>query len=82
MVKRKYIWVVLAVFGMPLLASTGCSQKEKEAVVIEDMETEAVPSYSFDYIGGKDVMPIIGYYGPYLTMHSYDGNNFKPWFKR
>lgn len=77
MVKRKYIWVVLAVFGMTLLASTGCSQKEQEAVAIEDMETEAVPSYSFDYIGGKDVMPIIGYYGPYLTMHSYDGNNFK-----
>lgn len=30
------------------------------------MDEEKVESYSFDVIGGKDVMPILGYYGPVL----------------
>lgn len=67
--------------AMVLGLLSGCEQKSsdekaKKDVVIKDMEQEEVPVYSFDYIGGNDVMPLLGYFGPYLTMHSYDGNNF------
>ena len=37
------------------------------------METESVYTYSFDYIGGTDVMPISGFYGPYVSDETIDG---------
>lgn len=51
----------------------GCADKEA-AVVVEDMEAEDAVSYSFDIIGGEDVMPIMGFYGPVPTENSWDGN--------
>jgi hypothetical protein len=51
-----------------------CEKKEK--VVIEDMETEEVNSLTFDFLGGKDVMPISGYYGPYAGFYSINGQTF------
>ena len=41
----------------------------------EDMEKEPVYSLSFDFIGGKDVMPLGGYYGPMPSNYSYNGNS-------
>ena len=32
-------------------------------------------SFTFDYLGGSDVMPIGGYFGPYSSGGSLDGNN-------
>lgn len=51
----------------------GCGEKS-EVTVIQDMEEEEVVSFSFDFIGGKDVMPIVGYFGPYETSYTYNGN--------
>lgn len=48
---------------------------ETNKVVIEDMEQEEVISLTFDAIGGKDVMPISGYFGPFTGTYSVDGDN-------
>ena len=61
-----------------LSIASGCAlerRKDNQTVDIAPMEIEEVNVYSFDYIGGQDVMPIIGYYGPCPYMYSYDGNN-------
>ena len=60
-----------------LTGTAGCSQlTHKKTSSIEPMEVEEVASYSFDIIGGNDVMPLVGYYGPYRTSYGYNGNNF------
>ena len=58
-----------------MLLSIGACGKEVavEPVVIEPMEAEEVYAYSPNAIGGKDVMPIAGFYGPYQLGHSYMG---------
>ena len=50
----------------------GCAQEEE--VVIEPMEKEEVVTYGFDFLGGNDVMPLSGYYGPLPQNYSKDGN--------
>lgn len=57
-------------------ALTGCqnnTQSNTEKPVIMPMEIEPVYALSFDIIGGKDVMPIAGYYGPRLSTYSKNG---------
>lgn len=46
---------------------------QDDIAVMEPMELEEVYSYSFDFIGGKDVMPIGGYYGPVPSTSSTNG---------
>ena len=60
-----------------LLSLFGCGKQTEETakVVIEPMEVEEVYSCSFDIMGGDDVMPIGGYYGPYSPFYSYNGVN-------
>ena len=53
-----------------VIGVTGCSS----SAVIKDMEIESVASYSFDAIGGKDVMPIMGFNGPTTSGESWNGN--------
>lgn len=59
-----------------LLSQVGCStgkendNTESDKVVIEKMEPEETHTLSFDVIGGKDVMPIAGYFGPYVSSFS------------
>lgn len=64
---------VLLAFVVVITTLSSCNA-EKRDVVIEAMEVEAVPKVSFDFIGGEDVMPIAGYYTPFLSIHSVDGN--------
>ena len=60
---------------------TGCGvRKEAEKKVIEPMEIEKVATYSFDFIGGKDVMPITGYHGPQTYQYSALGQNIPDYF--
>lgn len=49
----------------------GCSKQDK--VVIPPMEAEESVAISFDVIGGKDVMPMAGFWGPKVTDESEDG---------
>lgn len=55
----------------------GCTASDKEvtsdSVVMEKEESSAI---SMSFLGGKDVMPITGYIGPYIHSYSLDGNVF------
>lgn len=62
---------LLLLTGM-LLSLVACG-KEK---AIAPMEIEEVQAVSFNFIGGTDVMPISGYYGPYMVESSVDGESF------
>lgn len=72
---RRKTWKrVLSMFFVGIIAVgslVGCSETEKK--VIEPMEAEESHAVSMDFIGGKDVMPISGYYGPYANVVSLDG---------
>lgn len=52
---------------------TGCSGATSAAV--EPMEPEEVNTLTFDLIGGKDVMPISGYYSPARSKYFYNGES-------
>ncbi len=71
--------LLLGLSGLMLLSLTACGEKKEtneeteKKVVIEDMELETVYSKSFDFIGGPDVMPIGGYYGPAADIEAGDG---------
>lgn len=72
--KNKCVKVFGSIFMMFLMlgALSGCTKHE--VVKIEPMEIEEVDTYSVDVIGGKDVMPIMGFYTPLTSTHSSDGN--------
>ncbi len=63
------------ILGCALISGmlTGCGATDKK-VEIEPMEAEQSYAVSFDIVGGKDVMPISGFYGPYDPKESIDGN--------
>ena len=52
---------------------TACG-KEKTPK-IEPMELEEVVNFSYDFIGGTDVMPIIGFNGPQVYTYSVNGQS-------
>lgn len=60
----------------------GCSFKstDTQKTEMKKMEEEQVDSVSFDIIGGKDVMPIGGYYGPYVSTYNEDGQSAPDYF--
>ena len=62
-----------------VFALSACG-KEQQKVSIEPMEIEEVHAVSFDFLGGKDVMPISGYHGPYTTEQSFDGVSLPNYF--
>ena len=75
--KRKYIcrrYLPLLLAGMMLFA--GCSSKteEKQVSKVTPMEKEESYAVSYDILGGKDVMPITGYYGPHIFNYCWNGN--------
>lgn len=71
--------------GIMLLSLMGCDSKESVAngsdkdsatnqtVTIEPMEAEEVDAVGFDFLGGKSVMPIGGFYGPMPSTKSMNG---------
>ena len=77
--KNKYVKRALLLLMVLCMASaTGCGKGKKngEEYVVKKMEKEDSKAVSFDFIGGKDVMPIGGYYGPYNSNYSKDGHKF------
>lgn len=74
----RYRFLSASLVFLLLIQIVGCSRgdtKETEKVSVEKMEAEEVFNYSFDAIGGSDVMPIMAFYGPATTAHSYNGNS-------
>lgn len=78
--KRMYRLISTVVVSLMLLQSTGC-QPEQKVATIEPMELEEVHSYSYDFIGGTDVMPIVAYHVMDSNRYSYNGNDFADWFE-
>ncbi|MBQ9354890.1 MAG: hypothetical protein IJT84_04350 [Clostridia bacterium] len=56
-----------------VVVSAGCATSKK-ADEIKDMEIEEVVKFSYDAIGGDDVMPLMGFYGPRPNNYSYNAN--------
>lgn len=77
--KAKNVFAILLAM-LSLLQLVGCGTFEAEAQQVLPMEVEEVASYSFDFIGGDDVMPIMGYFGPYGKPFSYNGNKLPDMF--
>ena len=65
-----------------LLSLNGCSSNsattnketdKNQVTKIEPMEIEEVDTYGFDFLGGTEVMPIGGFYGPMPSTKSVNG---------
>lgn len=70
--------VLLCVASVASLCGCGAKDKETttsngEVAAMELMEEETVYAHSFDFIGGEDVMPIGGFYGPTASENSVNG---------
>lgn len=76
----RYISIVLVLSF--LMAMVGCSAKDIKTTIssVKPMEKEESKAISFDIIGGKDVMPLGGYYGPDDYAYSTDGNTRPDYF--
>lgn len=68
--KRVYCLLAAAALLISCLGISGCAGSKNE---VAPMEPEQVNTVTFDAIGGADVMPIAGYYGPHLADHCYNG---------
>ena len=73
--------ICIVLCGAMLLSLIGCQSKEtaknqssgNETVKIEPMEVEEVDVVGFDFLGGTNVMPIGGFYGPMPSSKSING---------
>ena len=83
MKRSNYIRQICAALSVVMLTASlyGCQENRETAPVqeplpqVEAMETEEVPSVYFDSLGGKDVMPIGGYYVPLTSEYSKNGQS-------
>ena len=55
--------IAAGLLGIMTLSLCACGKTE-QVVKIEPMKKEEVYTLGFDFLGGKDVLPIGGYYGP------------------
>ena len=78
--KNKYqVMKRIATLLLVAIMLVGCSpqaEKAQNITNVSSMEKEATKALSLSFLGGKDVMPITGYYGPYSAFDSRDGNIF------
>ena len=74
--KRVFSFVLCFVVCIPLLF--GCSKQEQQAIA--PMEKEAVDTFSFDILGGVDVMPIGGFHGPMNKSYSARGQKLPDYY--
>ena len=79
--KRRYIaWMLAGVMLLSTVLTSGCAKKQEtetggsKVVEVTPMEKEESYAVSFNFIGGNDVMPIGGFYGPSLYNFCWDGN--------
>ncbi len=56
-----------------ILTWNGAAVTVGTPTAVAAMKAENAPSLSFDIMGGDGVMPIAGYYGPYLSSYSHNG---------
>lgn len=68
---RNSCWIWGLLFGA-VVSMTGCSVEHTENSKL--MEPETARAISFDFIGGQDVMPIAGFFGPYISAKDVETN--------
>ena len=73
--KRAFLCLLVFVFAFN---TVGCNDSKTEK--LEDMEIEEVVKFSYDAIGGDDVMPLMGFYGPRPNNYSYNANVLPDYF--
>ena len=75
MIKNKVSRIARITLPLVLVVTmlAGCSETKQKVTEIEPMEAEEVNVVSYDFIGGEDVMPIGGFYGPCESKYSYNG---------
>lgn len=73
---KKTVCLVLSCVFI-LLTFSGCNNKSAQ---VQNMEIEEVDTYSFDFIGGTNVMPITGYHGPQTYQYSANGQSIPDYF--
>lgn len=73
--KNKYRKIVSIVsLFLCVVCSTACTAETKESSAVTPMTPEQSNAVSFNFIGGKDVMPLCGFHGPYQDKFNQDGN--------
>ncbi len=72
--KRTKVIYAMALLLCIMAILSGCAKEEAE-LKIEPMQEEEVVTFGFDFLGGSDVMPISGYWGPTPQNLSVEGNN-------
>lgn len=72
-----FLKTVCSILSLVIFTLTfcGCTDNSEKNVSIEPMEAENPDVYGFDFLGGSDVMPIAGYYGPMPSTFSVDGQS-------
>ena len=70
----KFAMIISLLLCILLLVGCATEMTEQETKEVIPMEAEESVAVSFSSIGGSDVMPISGYYGPYATYFSADAN--------
>lgn len=71
--------IVCFVLSCILLLLT-CSACNNASSRMQSMEIEEVDTYSFNFIGGNNVMPITGYHGPQTYQYSAKGQSIPDYF--
>lgn len=71
-------WKCLLSIWLCMVLITGCASEGKNTGSNREdrMEKEESRAVSISFLGGKDVMPITGYIGPYQLNYSADGYTF------
>ena len=73
--KHKYSqWARISALLLSMMLLVGCASGSEQTSSVTPMKKEESPAISFNIIGGKDVMPIGGYYGPHYNNYCWDGN--------
>lgn len=68
MINKKWVRLLSLSLAVCMFAQTGCVKQTR--VEIAPMEAEESHAISFDIIGGKDVMPVGGFFGPYTAAYA------------
>lgn len=73
--KSKRIMAGMLCAVLLISALSGCTKEDVAKITIQPMEAETPDVYGIDFLGGTDVMPIAGYYGPMPSNYSVDGQS-------
>lgn len=72
--RNRLISIGLVLVMVVSMCLSGCASEKETVVKVEPMKPEESTAVSFNFIGGKDVMPVGVFDGPYTSSWNQDGN--------